>query len=96
MTEQHPLTDEICEAVALNVSTRLNYRVNLKDVVFSYDDMRAAYNLAIEHFFQWIIEDESIRIDAQGFHYREQCIEDAGEAHRLLVGFLRLNKEDNL
>ena len=30
-----------------------------------------------------------IRIDSQGFHYREQFIADAGEAHRLLVEFLR-------
>ena len=33
--------------------------------------------------------DEVIRIDAQGFHYRGQFVEDAGEAHRLLVEFLR-------
>lgn len=32
---------------------------------------------------------EVIRIDAQGFHYRGQLIEDAGEAHRLFVEFLR-------
>ena len=32
---------------------------------------------------------EVIRIDAQGFHYQGQFIEDAGEAHRLLVEFLR-------
>lgn len=32
---------------------------------------------------------EIIRIDANGFHYRGQFIEDAGEAHRLLVEFLR-------
>jgi hypothetical protein len=32
---------------------------------------------------------EVIRIDAQGFHYRGQFIVDAGEAHRLLVEFLR-------
>ncbi len=32
---------------------------------------------------------EMIRIDAQGFHYRGQFIEDAGEAHRLLLEFLR-------
>lgn len=33
--------------------------------------------------------DVVIRIDAKGFHYRGQFIEDAGEAHRLLVEFLR-------
>jgi len=32
---------------------------------------------------------EIIRIDAEGFHYRGQFIEDAGEARRLLVEFLR-------
>ena len=32
---------------------------------------------------------EVARFDAQGFHYRGQFIEDAGEAHRLLVEFLR-------
>ena len=38
--------------------------------------------------------DEAIRIDAQGFHYRGQFIEDAGEAHRLLVEFLRQHQPD--
>lgn len=32
---------------------------------------------------------EVIRLDKEGFHYRGQFIEDAGEAHRLLVEFLR-------
>lgn len=32
---------------------------------------------------------EVIRIDAKGFHYRGQFVDDAGEAHRLLVAFLR-------
>jgi hypothetical protein len=34
-------------------------------------------------------DSEVIRIDADGFHYRGRFIEDAGEAHRLLVEFLR-------
>lgn len=39
---------------------------------------------------------EVIRIDKHGFHYRGQFIEDAGEAHRLLVEFLRTQMpEDN-
>ena len=29
-----------------------------------------------------------IHVDQEGFHYRGQFIEDAGEAHRLLVEFL--------
>lgn len=38
--------------------------------------------------------DVIIRIDANGFHYRGQFIEDAGEAHRLLVEFLRKHQPD--
>ena len=34
-------------------------------------------------------DSEIIRIDKHGFHYCGQFIEDAGEAHRLLVDFLR-------
>ena len=30
-----------------------------------------------------------VRIDGKGFHYLGQFVEDAGEAHRLLVEFLR-------
>ena len=37
--------------------------------------------------------EEVIRIDKEGFHYRGQFIEDAGEAHRLLLEFLRQNME---
>ena len=33
--------------------------------------------------------EEVLRLDKDGFHYRGQFIEDAGEAHRLMVGFLR-------
>jgi hypothetical protein len=32
---------------------------------------------------------EIIRLDREGFHYRDQFIADAGEAHRLMVEFLR-------
>jgi hypothetical protein len=32
---------------------------------------------------------EIIRLDSKGFHYRGQLIEDAGEAHRLMVEFLK-------
>jgi hypothetical protein len=38
--------------------------------------------------------EEVIRIDAKGFHYRGQFIADAGEAHRLLVEFLRKHQPD--
>jgi hypothetical protein len=33
--------------------------------------------------------EEVIRIDKEGFHYRGQFIADAGEAHRLMVEFLK-------
>ena len=35
--------------------------------------------------------EEIIRLDSKGFHYRDQLIEDAGEAHRLMVEFLKQN-----
>ena len=35
--------------------------------------------------------EEVIRIDKEGFYYKGQFIEDAGEAHCLLVEFLRQN-----
>ena len=34
---------------------------------------------------------EVIRLDSKGFHYKGQFIEDAGEAHRLMVEFLKQN-----
>jgi hypothetical protein len=33
--------------------------------------------------------EEVIRVDNEGFHYRGQFIADAGEAHHLLVQFLK-------
>jgi hypothetical protein len=33
--------------------------------------------------------EEVIRVDEEGFHYNGQFIADAGEAHRLLVEFLK-------
>ena len=32
---------------------------------------------------------EVVRIDNQGFHYRGELIEDAGQAHRLMITFLQ-------
>ena len=37
--------------------------------------------------------EEIIRLDKEGFHYRGQFIADAGEAHRLMVEFLRKNTQ---
>jgi hypothetical protein len=34
---------------------------------------------------------EVIRVDEEGFHYNGQFIADAGEAHRLLVEYLKRN-----
>jgi hypothetical protein len=33
--------------------------------------------------------EEVIRIDKEGFHYKGQFIADAGEAHRLMLAFLK-------
>lgn len=33
--------------------------------------------------------EEVLRLDKEGFHYRGQFIADAGEAHRLMVEYLR-------
>ena len=33
--------------------------------------------------------EEMLRLDKEGFHYRGQFIADAGEAHRLMVEFLK-------
>jgi len=35
--------------------------------------------------------EEVIRIDKEGFHYRGQFIADAGEAHQLMIKFLKQN-----
>jgi hypothetical protein len=35
--------------------------------------------------------EEVLRLDKEGFHYRGQFIADAGEAHRLMVEFLKQN-----
>ena len=37
------------------------------------------------------MNDEVIRLDSEGFHYRGRFIADAGEAHRLMVEFLKQN-----
>ena len=40
--------------------------------------------------------EEVLRLDKEGFHYRGQFIPDAGEAHRLMVEFLRQNTQPEL
>jgi hypothetical protein len=35
--------------------------------------------------------EEVLRLDKEGFHYKGQFIADAGEAHRLMVEFLKQN-----
>ena len=87
----HPFTDEMVENIALDAQ----WAGDIGDTVFRHNDMRTAYDLAIGHFFIWVVEDENIRIDSQGFHYRGQLIEDAEEAHRLLLAFLRKHQEES-
>ena len=38
--------------------------------------------------------EEVIRLDKEGFHYKGQFIADAGEAHRLMLVFLKQNTKD--
>jgi len=40
--------------------------------------------------------EEVLRLDKDGFHYRGQFIADAGEAHRLMVRFLKQNTKPEL
>jgi hypothetical protein len=37
--------------------------------------------------------EEIIRLDSKGFYYRGQLIEDAGEAHRLFLEFMRQSNQ---
>jgi hypothetical protein len=48
------------------------------------------------HEFGYEPGKEVIRLDKEGFHYRGQFIADAGEAHRLMVEFLRQNTQPEL
>lgn len=34
-------------------------------------------------------DDEVLRLDEKGFHYKGQTIDDAGEAHRLFTNFMK-------
>ena len=38
--------------------------------------------------------EEVIRLDKEGFHYKGQFIADAGEAHRVMLLFLKQNTKD--
>jgi hypothetical protein len=37
--------------------------------------------------------EEVLRLNKEGFHYRGQLVADAGEAHRLMVEFLKKHNE---
>jgi hypothetical protein len=41
------------------------------------------------HDSRYKFGEQVIRIDKEGFHYKGQFIADAGEAHRLMVEFIR-------
>ena len=86
MTQQHPLTDEICDSIPPWKQAMRPQQQQQEESRSNLLDSSITFNKA---------ENEIIRIDAQGFHYRGQFIEDAGEAHRLLVEFLRKEQESN-
>ncbi len=55
------------------------------------------YNLTTMSEIKFLDNDndnEIIRIDGKGFHYLGQFIDDAGEAHYLLVEFLRRHQPE--
>ena len=45
--------------------------------------------LANQIIFHASPTEEVIRLDKEGFHYKGQFIADAGEAHRLMLAFLK-------
>ncbi len=52
-----------------------------------------------QHSITFSADTEVIRIDSKGFHYNDQFIADAGEAHRLIMAFLKqhtINKASEL
>lgn len=38
---------------------------------------------------------EVLRLDKDGFHYKGQTIDDAGEAHRLFIDWMKVAMESN-
>ena len=82
MTEQHPLTDEMCEVIA----TGNQWSGDIGDVVFRHGDMRAAYDRAIDCFSDWIRENG---YEYVSYHYElgaqpdwERMIADFNQAMR--------------
>jgi hypothetical protein len=82
MTEQHPLTDEMCEVIA----TGNQWSGDIGDVVFRHGDMRAAYDWAIDCFSDWIRENG---YEYVSYHYElgvetdfERMIADFNQAMR--------------
>jgi hypothetical protein len=68
MTEQqHPLTDEIMERIAINA----HWSGDTGDVVFRWDDMRAAADWQLEQVIEWIKECPNYDLD---FHSECQRI----------------------
>ena len=52
MTDKHPLTDDIAQSI--QVSTKLEFPFGIGEVMFTFNDMRAAYDLAVEQITeQW-------------------------------------------
>jgi hypothetical protein len=51
--------------------------------------------LANQIIFHASPTEEVIRLDKDGFHYKGQFIADAGEAHRLMLVFLKQNTKDD-
>ena len=54
MTDQHPLTDEMCE----NIAPMAQWAGDIGDIVFHHCDMRAAADWQLEQVIKWLKEKE--------------------------------------
>ena len=55
MTENHPLTDELAKSIAPNWEWAMDVG---EEIVFTYDDMRAAADWQLEQVIKWLEETE--------------------------------------
>lgn len=52
MTDQHPLTDEMCE----NIAPTAQWAGDIGDTIFRHCDMRAAADWQLEQVLKWLNE----------------------------------------
>ena len=100
MTKQHRVTPEEWESIELHAEDNL-YDACLLGLRARIEALEAAQQKVRSGPAQpnsitlksGTIPEETIRLDSKGFYYRGQLIEDAGEAHRLFVEFMRQSSQ---